>query len=81
MSDTPTSQHRDLVPTDFGERASLRSWLYRIAMNRCLNWLRSANRRTTVEAARLRAEPPEPTRLGEVTRLEPYPATHLDGVP
>lgn len=29
----------------FEERASLWSWLYRIATNRCLNWLRSVNRR------------------------------------
>lgn len=59
----------------FQERASLRSWLYRIATNRCLNWLRSANRRTPAEAARLPVEPPEPTRLGEVTWLEPYHGT------
>ena len=64
----------------FQERASLRSWLYRIATNRCLNWLRSANRRTPVEAARLPVEPPEPTRLGEVTWLEPYPDTALEDV-
>src|ERR1700756_3028325 len=57
----------------FEERASLRSWLYRIATNRCLNWLRSVNRRSPMEAARLPVEPPEPTRLGEVTWLEPYP--------
>jgi RNA polymerase sigma-70 factor (ECF subfamily) len=63
----------------FQERASLRSWLYRIATNRCLNWLRSVNRRTPVETARLPVEPPEPTRLGEVTWLEPYPDTLLHG--
>ena len=61
----------------FQERASLRSWLYRIATNRCLNWLRSVNRRTKVEAARLPVEPPEPTRLGEITWLEPYPDSSL----
>jgi RNA polymerase sigma-70 factor (ECF subfamily) len=57
----------------FEERSSLRSWLYRIATNRCLNWLRATSRRTSVEAQRLSVEPPEPTRLGEVTWLEPYP--------
>ncbi len=44
----------------FAERASLRSWLYRIATNRCLNWLRSASRRMSVEAASLPVEQPEP---------------------
>ena len=63
----------------FEERASLRSWLYRIATNRCLNWLRSVNRRTPVGTARLPVEPPEPTRLGEVTWLEPYPDALLHG--
>ncbi len=64
----------------FEGRASLRSWLYRIATNCCLNWLRSANRRTSMEATRLPVEPPEPTRLGEVTWLEPYPDALLDEV-
>ena len=62
----------------FEERASLRSWLYRIATNRCLNWLRSGNRRPQVEAPSSPVEPPEPTRLGEVTWLEPYPDALLD---
>jgi len=62
----------------FAERASLRSWLYRIATNRCLNWLRSASRRMSVEAPSLPVEPPEPTRRGEITWLEPYPDSLLD---
>jgi RNA polymerase sigma-70 factor (ECF subfamily) len=62
----------------FEERASLRSWLYRIATNRSLNWLRSADRRSRMEASRLPVEPPEPTRLGEITWLEPYPDALLD---
>lgn len=57
----------------FEERASLRSWLYRIATNRCLNWVRSRRRRPRVEAPGLMVEPPEPTRMGEVMWLEPYP--------
>ena len=32
-------------PGGFEERASLRTWLYRIATSRCLNALRSASRR------------------------------------
>jgi RNA polymerase sigma-70 factor, ECF subfamily len=57
----------------FEERASLRSWLYRIATNRCLNWMRSRRRRPRAEAPGLTVEAPEPTRLGEVMWLEPYP--------
>jgi len=57
----------------FEERASLRNWLYRIATNRCLNSLRSANRRRLMDAPELPGEPPEPNRLGEVLWLEPYP--------
>src|SRR5271170_5710864 len=34
----------------FEERASLRTWLYRIATNRCLNALRSASRRPAMQA-------------------------------
>jgi len=57
----------------FEERASLRTWLYRIATNRCLNVLRSARRRPAKEWNVPGVEPPEPTRLGEVLWLEPYP--------
>ena len=56
-----------------GERASLRTWFYRIATNRCLNVLRTASRRPAVQWDIARVEPPEPTRLGEVPWLEPYP--------
>jgi len=66
------------------ERASLRTWLYKIATNRCLNALRSASRRAAKEWNVPQVEPPEPTRLGEVVWLEPYPGTLLEdatGVP
>ena len=63
----------------FQERASLRTWLYRIATNRCLNALRTASRRPAREWDIPGVEPPEPTRLGEVVWLEPYPDTLLDG--
>jgi RNA polymerase sigma-70 factor (TIGR02960 family) len=56
-----------------GQRASLRTWFYRIATNRCLNLLRTASRRPAVQWDIARVEPPEPTRLGEVPWLEPYP--------
>jgi len=60
-------------------RASLRTWLYRIATNRCLNTLRSAKRRPAREWGMPEIEPPEPTRLGEVMWLEPYPDSLLAG--
>ena len=63
----------------FEERASLRTWLYRIATNRCLNARRSASRRKAKEWDVPGVEPPEPTRMGEVPWLEPYPDTLLEG--
>ncbi len=63
----------------FEGRASLRTWLYRIATNRCLNARRSASRRPAKEWDMPHVEPPEPTRLGEVVWLQPYPDTLLEG--
>ena len=63
----------------FEERASMRTWLYRIATNRCLNARRSATRRQAKEWNVPQVEPPEPTRLGEVIWLQPYPDTALEG--
>ena len=63
----------------FEGRASIRTWLYRIATNRCLNALRSASRRPAKEWDNPEVEPPEPTRLGEVVWLEPYPDALLEG--
>ncbi|WP_235038573.1 sigma-70 family RNA polymerase sigma factor [Kibdelosporangium aridum] len=62
----------------FEGRASLRTWLYRIATNRCLNARRSASRRPAKQWDVPGVEPPEPTRLGEVVWLEPYPDVLLD---
>jgi RNA polymerase sigma-70 factor (ECF subfamily) len=62
----------------FEQRASLRTWLYRIATNRCLNARRSASRRRAREWDVPQVEPPEPTRLGEVVWLQPYPDTLLE---
>ena len=63
----------------FEGRASIRTWLYRIATNRCLNARRSASRRAAKEWDIPGVEPPEPTRLGEVVWLEPYPDSLLEG--
>ncbi len=63
----------------FEGRASIRTWLYRIATNRCLNARRSASRRAAKEWDIPGVEPPAPTRLGEVVWLEPYPDSLLEG--
>jgi RNA polymerase sigma-70 factor (TIGR02960 family) len=63
----------------FEERASLRTWLYRIATNRCLNARRSVSRRQAKRWDVPGVEPPEPTRLGEVPWLQPYPDVFLEG--
>jgi len=63
----------------FEGRASLRTWLYRIATNRCLNIRRSASRRPAKEWDVPGVEPPEPSRLGEVVWLEPFPDAFLKG--
>jgi RNA polymerase sigma-70 factor (TIGR02960 family) len=61
------------------DRASLRTWLYRIATNRCLNARRAAGRRAAKEWDVPGVEPPEPTRRGEVPWLEPCPDALLEG--
>jgi RNA polymerase sigma-70 factor (TIGR02960 family) len=63
----------------FEGRASLRTWLYRIATNRCLNARRAASRRPARQWDIPGVEPPEPTRLGEVVWLEPFPDALLEG--
>jgi RNA polymerase sigma-70 factor (TIGR02960 family) len=63
----------------FEGRASIRTWLYRIATNRCLNARRAASRRPAREWDMPEVQPPEPTRLGEVEWLEPYPDALLQG--
>jgi RNA polymerase sigma-70 factor (TIGR02960 family) len=63
----------------FEERASIRTWLYRIATNRCLNVRRSASRRPAMAWPMPDVEPPEPTRQAEVQWLEPFPDALLEG--
>jgi RNA polymerase sigma-70 factor (ECF subfamily) len=63
----------------FEERASLRTWLYRIATNRCLDARRAISRRQAKEWDVPNVEPPEPTGFGEVVWLEPYPDALLEG--
>jgi RNA polymerase sigma-70 factor (TIGR02960 family) len=68
-----------LALAGFEGRASLRTWLYRIATNRCLNQLRSTARRPAA-AATLPAPAPKPSGLGEVLWLQPYPDVLLDAL-
>jgi RNA polymerase sigma-70 factor (ECF subfamily) len=79
LQDTLLSAWRGLA--GFEERASVRTWLYRIATSRCLDTLRSAARRNPVNVPPPGANPPEPTRLGEVLWVEPYPGVLLEGIP
>jgi RNA polymerase sigma-70 factor (TIGR02960 family) len=68
----------------FEGRASIRTWLYRIATNRCLDARRAASRRPAKEWDIPGVDPPKPSRLGEVSWLEPYPDELLEdamGVP
>jgi RNA polymerase sigma-70 factor (ECF subfamily) len=77
MQDTLLSAWQGLG--GFEGRSSLRTWLYRIATNRCLDARRSARRRPAKEWDVSDVEPPDPTRLSEVVWLEPYPDHLLEG--
>ena len=61
------------------ERASLRTWLYTIATNRCLNARRAASRRPVREWDMSQFEPPVPTPRDEPVWLQPFPDALLDG--
>jgi RNA polymerase sigma factor (sigma-70 family) len=62
----------------FEGRASVRSWLYRIATNRCLNALRARSRRPREVQAM--GDSPEPTGRTEPVWLEPYPDVLLEDI-
>jgi RNA polymerase sigma-70 factor (TIGR02960 family) len=64
----------------FQARASVRTWLYRVATNTCLNSLRSESRRPQM-AMTLPASAPAPSGEEKVTWLQPYPDLLLDGLP
>src|SRR5882757_9859937 len=61
------------------ERASLRTWLYKIATNRCLNARRAASRRPAREWDVSQYEPPGPTPRDEPVWLQPFPDALLEG--
>jgi RNA polymerase sigma-70 factor (TIGR02960 family) len=62
----------------FSERASMRTWLYRIATNRSVDALRANARRP--QRLEPMTELPEPSRLSEPVWLEPYPDVLLEGL-
>jgi RNA polymerase sigma-70 factor (ECF subfamily) len=65
----------------FEGRSSIRTWLRRIATNRCLNKLRAETRRLKPDTTSMPDfDLPEPTRLGEVLWLEPYPDSLIEGI-
>ena len=65
----------------FEERSSVRTWLYRVATNRCLNALRDGPRRPPfTETVPPTVMWPEPSRLSEVVWLEPFADFTLDDV-
>ena len=79
LQDTLLSAWQGLAA--FEGRASVRTWLYRVATSRCLDALRAGRRRPPVGAPPpADLEPPEPTRLGELLWLEPYPDVLLEGL-
>jgi RNA polymerase sigma-70 factor (TIGR02960 family) len=77
LQDTLLAAWRSLG--SFEGRSSVRTWLYRIATNLCLNARRSARRRPARAWDIPGVEPPEPTSLGEIPWLEPYPDALLEG--
>jgi RNA polymerase sigma-70 factor (ECF subfamily) len=67
----------------FEGRSSVRSWLYRIATNSCLDAIRRGRRRVTPEEHGPPADPLAPLADpdGEVLWIEPAPATLWEGAP
>jgi RNA polymerase sigma-70 factor (TIGR02960 family) len=65
----------------FGElaRATLRTWLYKIATNRCLNARRAASRRPAREWDMSQFEPLVPTPRDEAAWLQPFPDALAEG--
>src|SRR6266567_4525108 len=61
------------------ERASLRTWLYKIATNRCLNARRAASRRPARKRDMSQFQPPVPTPRDEAVWLQPFPDALLEG--
>jgi RNA polymerase sigma-70 factor (TIGR02960 family) len=65
----------------FEERSSVRTWLYRIATNRCRNAVRGSAHHPPTAVAPFSSALPEPTRLGDLPWLQPFPDALLAGLP
>ena len=78
VQDTLLAAWRGLA--GFQARASVRTWLYRVATNTCLNQIRTASRRPQMTEP-LPASAPVPTGAETVTWLQPYPDALLDALP
>ena len=77
LQETLVSAWRNLG--EFGQRSSLRTWLYKIATNRCLSMLRAGSRRPRIAPPLPEVTLPEPTSAGDAPPwLEPYPDVLLD---
>ena len=76
LQETLVSAWRSLG--EFGQRSSLRTWLYQIATNRCLSTLRADTRRPRIAHPLPEAILPKSTGAGDPPWLEPYPDILLD---
>ncbi|WP_406439401.1 RNA polymerase subunit sigma-70 [Streptomyces sp. NBC_01613] len=77
LQETLVSAWRNLG--GFGQQSSLRTWLYKIATNRCLSMLRADSRRPRIAPPLPQATLPEPSGAGDAPPwLEPYPDVLLD---
>ena len=77
LQETLVSAWRNVA--GFGQRSSLRTWLYQIATNRCLSMLRADSRRPRNATPLADLTLPDPTGVGNAPPwLEPYPDFLLD---
>ncbi|HEV2639919.1 MAG TPA: RNA polymerase subunit sigma-70 [Actinocrinis sp.] len=79
LQETLVSAWRSLG--EFGQRSSLRTWLYQIATNRCLSMLRADSRRPRSATPVPDLTLPAPNGVSNVPPwLEPYPDVLLDNL-
>jgi RNA polymerase sigma-70 factor (TIGR02960 family) len=79
LQETLVSAWRNLG--DFGQRSSLRTWLYQIATNRCLSMLRADSRRPRTATPIPELTLPESNGISDAPPwLEPYPDVLLDNL-